>query len=125
MRAEAPLTCPAPPPGWRCTREVGHGGPCAAVPTRSVADSLYEASAAAGRAEEALADFLDGVLGEGGWCGFDHDRTDRSVEVYGVPPRVELSGDGLTMFRVAGFDRVWLHEAKVRGMPNERYYGIK
>jgi hypothetical protein len=23
--------CQVPPPGWRCTREAGHGGPCAAV----------------------------------------------------------------------------------------------
>ena len=23
--------CPLPPPGWRCTRAAGHGGPCAAV----------------------------------------------------------------------------------------------
>lgn len=25
--------CPVPPPGWSCTREPGHEGPCAAVPT--------------------------------------------------------------------------------------------
>lgn len=24
--------CPKPPDGWRCTREPGHDGPCAAVP---------------------------------------------------------------------------------------------
>jgi hypothetical protein len=24
--------CPLPPRGWRCTREPGHNGPCAAVP---------------------------------------------------------------------------------------------
>ena len=23
--------CQVPPPGWRCTREAGHDGPCAAV----------------------------------------------------------------------------------------------
>lgn len=23
--------CTKPPPGWRCTREAGHEGPCAAV----------------------------------------------------------------------------------------------
>lgn len=26
------LQCEIPPPGWRCTRAVGHAGPCAAVP---------------------------------------------------------------------------------------------
>lgn len=35
---EMPLTfhresCTLPPPGWRCTREPGHKGPCAALPT--------------------------------------------------------------------------------------------
>lgn len=25
-------TCMLPPPGWKCTREAGHNGPCAAVP---------------------------------------------------------------------------------------------
>lgn len=24
--------CDVPPPGWRCTRERGHDGPCAAWP---------------------------------------------------------------------------------------------
>lgn len=24
--------CDVPPPGWYCTREAGHNGPCAAVP---------------------------------------------------------------------------------------------
>lgn len=24
--------CPRPPPGWRCSREAGHTGPCAASP---------------------------------------------------------------------------------------------
>lgn len=24
--------CTVPPPGWRCTREPGHDGPCAALP---------------------------------------------------------------------------------------------
>lgn len=24
--------CTVPPPGWRCTREAGHDGPCAALP---------------------------------------------------------------------------------------------
>ena len=27
-----PNVCPLPPIGWRCMREVGHWGPCAAVP---------------------------------------------------------------------------------------------
>lgn len=26
--------CTRPPEGWRCTREAGHDGPCAAEPTR-------------------------------------------------------------------------------------------
>jgi len=25
--------CTLPPSGWRCTREAGHDGPCAAVPS--------------------------------------------------------------------------------------------
>lgn len=25
--------CEVPPAGWRCTREAGHDGPCAALPT--------------------------------------------------------------------------------------------
>ena len=36
-------TCQIPPPGWYCTREAGHDGPCAALPnltafTRAVAE---------------------------------------------------------------------------------------
>ena len=27
--------CTLPPPGWYCTREPGHEGPCAALPTES------------------------------------------------------------------------------------------
>lgn len=27
--------CTLPPPGWHCTREYGHEGPCAAVPTNN------------------------------------------------------------------------------------------
>lgn len=26
------LECQRPPRGWRCTRSVGHEGPCAAIP---------------------------------------------------------------------------------------------
>lgn len=33
--------CPVPPPGWGCTRDHGHKGPCAAVPI--VMDAEYEA----------------------------------------------------------------------------------
>lgn len=35
-RASTPVDgaqCTIPPEGWRCTREAGHDGPCAAVPT--------------------------------------------------------------------------------------------
>lgn len=32
--SEATKTCTVPPAGWRCTRDAGHEGPCAAVPTR-------------------------------------------------------------------------------------------
>lgn len=27
------MTCQIPPEGWDCTRDAGHDGPCAAVPT--------------------------------------------------------------------------------------------
>lgn len=27
------MTCQIPPSGWRCTREAGHEGPCAALPS--------------------------------------------------------------------------------------------
>jgi len=27
------LDCTLPPPGWRCSRGAGHGGPCAATET--------------------------------------------------------------------------------------------
>ena len=30
-------TCDRPPAGWRCTRQPGHKGPCAAIPTRKAA----------------------------------------------------------------------------------------
>ena len=26
------MSCPLPPPGWECTRDAGHDGPCAAWP---------------------------------------------------------------------------------------------
>lgn len=29
---DKPEKCQVPPPGWHCTRHVGHEGPCAAVP---------------------------------------------------------------------------------------------
>lgn len=33
--AEAqPITCEVPPPGWWCSRDAGHDGPCAAHPWR-------------------------------------------------------------------------------------------
>jgi hypothetical protein len=35
-----PLPCTKPPEGWRCTREAGHDGPCAAIPSRAVNESL-------------------------------------------------------------------------------------
>lgn len=28
--------CPVPPPGWFCTRDAGHEGPCAAWPSEYV-----------------------------------------------------------------------------------------
>lgn len=31
MRAQGKVECRRPPAGWRCTRGVGHEGPCAAV----------------------------------------------------------------------------------------------
>lgn len=33
-------TCTLPPPGWRCSREIGHDGPCAATPNTSAAPPL-------------------------------------------------------------------------------------
>lgn len=34
IRSTVPFgRCDVPPAGWRCTREPGHDGPCAAVPT--------------------------------------------------------------------------------------------
>lgn len=33
----APEQCDIPPTGWKCTRELGHGGPCAAVPNSPTA----------------------------------------------------------------------------------------
>lgn len=32
--AEEPKTCKTPPPGWHCTRTLGHDGPCAAIPIK-------------------------------------------------------------------------------------------
>jgi len=45
--------CDLPPVGWRCTRESGHDGPCAAVPDdpRSVKD--YKAMVVEAEAERA------------------------------------------------------------------------
>ena len=31
-RADEPGSCTVPPPGWFCTRDAGHDGPCAAHP---------------------------------------------------------------------------------------------
>ena len=33
--AEGAQACDSPPPGWYCTRERGHDGPCAALPLHS------------------------------------------------------------------------------------------
>lgn len=41
--------CPVPPPGWWCSREPGHDGPCAARPTE---DRMREAVERLRRAEE-------------------------------------------------------------------------
>jgi len=34
--------CMLPPHGWECTRQAGHEGPCAAKPTRSLAEAAAE-----------------------------------------------------------------------------------
>lgn len=95
-------------------------------PPTAVADTLFDAERVLAKAEESLCDFLDGVFGKTGWEDYAYDVYDRSVEVFGVPLGVQLSGDGLTMFRVAGFDRVWLHaHLTEKRMPGERFYGIK
>jgi hypothetical protein len=36
--------CPLPPPGWWCSREPGHEGPCAARPTMSESIRRYRLS---------------------------------------------------------------------------------
>lgn len=35
----SPRACDVPPKGWRCTRERGHSGPCAAIPIMAAADA--------------------------------------------------------------------------------------
>lgn len=35
---EGPQGCAVPPLGWYCTREAGHEGPCAAIPTAAALD---------------------------------------------------------------------------------------
>lgn len=35
--AQCKAQCDRPPAGWRCTREPGHEGPCAAMPTGTIA----------------------------------------------------------------------------------------
>lgn len=46
---DIPEKCVVPPPGWRCSREAGHDGPCAARPTAAI-------SAQAKRMTEAFRD---------------------------------------------------------------------
>ncbi len=36
------MKCTVPPDGWACTRDAGHGGPCAAVPTTQSSLTLEE-----------------------------------------------------------------------------------
>ena len=36
------IPCSKPPEGWSCTRESDHGGPCAAVPTKFLAEPGYQ-----------------------------------------------------------------------------------
>lgn len=45
--------CDRPPPGWWCSRESGHGGPCSARSTDNVSDErALELLAAVDRALE-------------------------------------------------------------------------
>lgn len=32
--------CDVPPEGWKCTREKGHEGPCAAVPLNGIIEDI-------------------------------------------------------------------------------------
>lgn len=34
LKADLESECVLPPPGWKCTREAGHEGPCAALPRK-------------------------------------------------------------------------------------------
>lgn len=83
---------------------------------------IFEAHRALGALEEKLCDFIDELFGKEGWTDFDFDPYDKSLEIYGVPEGVKLTGDGLTRICVAGFDRIWLHVGSERRQPGERYY---
>ncbi len=69
--------CTIPPAGWRCTREAGHSGACAAVPAEaapSIEDAWRSGFAAA---EEVLgahgSEWLLGAI-ENAWAEYAADR---------------------------------------------------
>lgn len=44
MTNPLPNECALPPTGWRCTRDAGHEGPCAAVPTFLAGEPEFDAA---------------------------------------------------------------------------------
>lgn len=87
-------TCLAPPPGWTCTRPVGHDGPCAASPATATAtdtpllDAIALELAARRRLDEArlqqMADLraaLESII-----------KRDKTVYEYHGPDRLDRDG---------------------------------
>lgn len=75
----------------------------------SVADEMFEAQLALGRAEERVDQVLEGIYGPDGWDSFTCDPYDASIEVYDVQPRDVAD---LAALAHAGFERVWQHPHK-------------
>jgi len=48
--------CQVPPPGWRCTRGSGHGGPCAAIEIRAFGPNVSRRGRAMKLVEKILND---------------------------------------------------------------------
>lgn len=57
------MTCRLPPPGWTCSRDAGHDGPCAAAPDVDEASWQTHVAAAVCAAFGIVMVYVDPVAG--------------------------------------------------------------
>ena len=58
------MNCDKPPDGWKCTREGGHDGPCAALPTGTPNGNPHATDAGNGQQGGFLTRLIDAILAD-------------------------------------------------------------